>query len=86
MNCSNIRTCLDFIAAGGALCAAVAWYAAARHPVAKYAAVVLDESQTHLEPLNAKIQRGSHLNAVAATFAALSALAQGVSLLLPHVC
>jgi hypothetical protein len=68
-------------AALAALVAAFYWLAAARQPVALYAPIRHDGGASNL-PINKNIQRGAKLNAAAATWAAVSALFQGLALLI----
>jgi hypothetical protein len=77
-----MKSGLQIVAAIAALAAAAVWFAASRYPVAKYTSAVYGDISEEVAPLNAKIQRGAALNATAALLAGISALAQGVALLL----
>jgi hypothetical protein len=75
------RTVCEGAAAVAAIIAAISWRAAARRPVALYAGTGYGGSSPNVA-INEEIQRGAALNARAATWAAVSALSQGLALLI----
>jgi hypothetical protein len=81
----HLRAALEWIAAAAAFIAAATWYRASRYPVAQYTSATYGDISKKVAPLNAKIQRGAVLNARAAICAGISALAQGVALLIPYI-
>jgi hypothetical protein len=80
-----VKATLNGIAAVSAIAAACFWFAASRQPVGThgptgYGGTISPEQQAE----NEKIARGAKFNAFAAGLAGVSALAQGIALLIPE--